>query len=66
MNPNIAFQLYETQRPRTRTQVIVDDATRGHRAAAVSRAYRALTRRARIRTARVTLGPSLRAERRCS
>jgi hypothetical protein len=71
MNPSLAYQLYEAQHPRTRAQVIAADAERGRQAAAVSRAYRALTGRARGRAARAiaefsTPAPSLQTERRCS
>jgi lambda repressor-like predicted transcriptional regulator len=51
MNPNLTYQLYQSQRIKTRAEILADDARRGRQAAAVSRCARGL--------ARVTLGQVL-------
>jgi hypothetical protein len=46
MNPYGGYQLYQVQRTRTRAEIRADDARRGHQAAAVVRASRALAAKA--------------------
>ncbi len=49
MNPNYGYQLYQAQRTMTRAEVLVGDARRGRRAAAVLRGSRGLAGAARPR-----------------
>jgi hypothetical protein len=49
MNPNYGYQLYQAQRPMTRTEILAGDARRGRQAAAISRGARGLARAARGR-----------------
>ena len=46
MNLYDGYQLYQVQRPKTRNEILADDARRGGQAAAVSRGGRALAREA--------------------
>ena len=44
MNPNFAYQLYQTQRVTSRAETLARDYQRGRQAAAVSRGSRRLAR----------------------
>ncbi len=46
MNPCYGYQLYQAERPRTRAEILADDARRGRQAAAVFRGSRALAAKA--------------------
>jgi hypothetical protein len=54
VNPNLAYQLYQAERTKTRAEILNDDARRGHLAATVTRPSRhligRLSRRARTTT----------------
>jgi hypothetical protein len=51
MNPNYGYQLYQVQRPRTRAEMMTQDARRGRLAAAFSRRSRKLAGKASKRIA---------------
>jgi hypothetical protein len=47
MNPNLAYQLYQAGRTKTRAEVLADDARRGLLASTLAKPARRLTGRAR-------------------
>ena len=53
MNPNLAYQLYQAGRTKTRAEILADDARRGLLASTLAKPARRLTGRARGTTQRI-------------